>query len=78
MVVHDGVRPIARRRRARAGLVEGEGGTLGGLQLLVALFGEVEQGAEFGAVERAVFGGALDLDEGRRIPVMATFMSVIA
>ena len=63
MVVHDGVRPIARRRRARLVSIEREGGTLGGLKLLVALFGEVEQCVEFGAVERAVFGGALDLDE---------------
>ena len=77
MVVHDGVRPIARRRRARLVSIEREGGTLGGLKLLVALFGEVEQCVEFGAVERAVFGGAW-ISMKSPDPVIATFMSVIA
>ena len=34
------------------------------MQFLVALFGQVKQGAEFGTVERTVFCGALNLDEG--------------
>ena len=46
-----------------AGLVPGQSARHG-LQFLVALFGQVKQGAEFGTVERTVFRGALNLDEG--------------
>lgn len=59
------------------GSVERERGALGGLQLPVAFFGEVEQGVEFGAVERTMLGGAL-ISMKSPEPVMATFMSVMA